>query len=55
MLHQNSHSCNGNNLYDTATSLFTEGVSELSCFPNNFSINGKTVNIGETENTNDFP
>ena len=48
-------SCNGNNLYDTATSLFTEGVTELSCFPNQFTAAGKNINIGETENTNEFP
>lgn len=48
-------SCNGNNLYDTATSLFTDGVTELSCFPDKFTVNGKNVNVGETENTNDFP
>ena len=53
-MHEN-RSCNGNNLYDTATSLFTEGVTELSCFPNKFTSGGKNVNIGETENTNDFP
>ena len=54
-MHEN-RSCNGNNLYDTATSLFTEGVTELSCFPDKFTTTGgKKVNIGETENTNDFP
>ena len=53
-MHEN-RSCNGNNLYDTATSLFTEGVTELSCFPDKFTTGGKSVNIGETENTNDFP
>jgi len=53
-MHEN-RSCNGNNLYDTATSLFTEGVTDLSCFPNNFNVNGKIVNIGETDNTSNFP
>ena len=53
-MHEN-RSCNGNNLYDTATSLFTEGVTELSCFPEKFTSNGKYVDIGKTEKTNDFP
>ena len=54
-MHEN-RSCNGNNLYDTATSLFTEGATELSCFPDKFTTTcGKKVNIGESENTNDFP
>ena len=53
-MHEN-RSCNGNNLYDTATSLFIDGITELSCFPNKFTSNGKNVNIGETENTNEFP
>uniref|UniRef100_A0A6C0I6V0 Peptidase C1A papain C-terminal domain-containing protein n=1 Tax=viral metagenome TaxID=1070528 RepID=A0A6C0I6V0_9ZZZZ len=48
-------SCNGNNLYDTATSLFTDGVTEVACFPDKFSVNGKNVNVGETENTNNLP
>ena len=53
-MHEN-RSCNGNNLYDTATSLFTEGITELSCFPNKFTSNGKNIDIGESENTNEFP
>jgi len=31
-MHDN-RSCNGNNLYDTANTLFTDGVTEKSCFP----------------------
>jgi len=53
-MHEN-RSCNGNNLYDTATSLFSEGVTELSCFPDKFTTSGKYVNIGEIENTNNLP
>ena len=54
-MHQD-RSCNGNNLYDTATSLFTDGVTELSCFPDKFKTsNGKDVNIGKTENVDNFP
>jgi hypothetical protein len=54
-LHQD-RSCNGNNLYDTATSLFTDGVTELSCFPDKFKTsNGKDVNVGKTENVDNFP
>ena len=53
-MHEN-RSCNGNNLYDTATTLFTDGVTEVSCFPNKFNVNGKNIDIGSSENTNDFP
>ena len=48
-------SCNGNNLYDTATSLFTDGVTEKSCFPDKFKYDNKMINIGKTENTSEFP
>ena len=53
-MHEN-RSCNGNNLYDTATTLFTDGVTELSCFPDKFKSGDKNVNIGETESTDNFP
>ena len=53
-MHDN-RSCNGNNLYDTANTLFTDGVTEKSCFPDKFNVNGKNVDVGNTENTNNLP
>ena len=54
-MHQD-RSCNGNNLYDTATSIFIDGVTELSCFPDKFKTStGKDVNVGKTENVDNFP
>jgi C1A family cysteine protease len=48
-------SCNGNNLYDTAVSLFTDGVTTVECFPNTFSVNGSIVDIGKIEDPSELP
>ena len=53
-MHDN-RSCNGNNLYDTAASLFTDGITEVGCFPNKFTVNGSTTDIGKIENPSDLP
>jgi hypothetical protein len=51
----NERSCNGNNLYDTAASLFTDGVTEVGCFPDKFNVNGKSVDIGKIEDPSELP
>lgn len=53
-MHEN-RSCNGNNLYDTATTLFTDGVTEKSCFPDKFNTNGKLIDIGNIQNVDNLP
>lgn len=53
-MHDN-RSCNGNNLYDTAASLFTDGITDTGCFPNKFTANGSTIDIGKIENPSDLP
>jgi len=51
----NERSCNGNNLYDTAASLFTDGITEVGCFPDKFNVNGKSIDIGKIESPSDLP
>jgi len=51
----NERSCNGNNLYDTAASLFTDGVTEVGCFPDKFNVNGKSIDIGKIEAPSELP
>jgi hypothetical protein len=51
---RNQRGCNGNNLYDTATTLFTDGVTELSCFGRTIDNNGASIDINKSKQT-DFP
>lgn len=53
-MHDN-RSCNGNNLYDTAASLFTDGITDSECFPNKFNVNNSTVDIGKIEDPSNLP